>query len=222
MTSHPRMTRHPQVNGQPAVSLLSTGLIEQGAEMIRRVQRSLVQVRNGSQGAGAGIAWRADGIILTNHHVIMDFRPSFHRRSGPEHYRVQLSTGEQYTARILARHPEVDLAVLRIEANNIPTALVADSRDLHVGQLVFAVGHPWGQPNVVTMGIVSALSSARTQSGSEIPIIRSDALLAPGNSGGPLVNAAGGVIGINTMIIGGDQGVAIPSRLAQEFVEQVK
>jgi serine protease Do len=98
--------------------------------------------------------------------------------------------------------------------------MVADSHDLKVGQLVFAVGHPWGQPGVVTMGIISALIKAVTKKGKQFPVIRSDSLLAPGNSGGPLINAAGGVIGINTMIIGGDQGVAIPSHLAQALIEE--
>jgi serine protease Do len=98
--------------------------------------------------------------------------------------------------------------------------MIADSRALKVGQLVFAVGHPWGQPGVVTLGIVSALYNATTQKGTQVPIIRSDSLLAPGNSGGPLVNAVGGVVGINTMIVGGDQGVSLPSHLAQIFVEE--
>jgi serine protease Do len=84
------------------------------------------------------------------------------------------------------------------------------------------VGHPWGQLGVVTAGILSALSTAKTRDGREIPILRTDATLAPGNSGGPLVNAVGGVIGINTMIVGGDQGVAIPSYLAANFVRETR
>src|SRR5512146_52855 len=96
---------------------------------------------------------------------------------------VRLSSGEDYPAKVLALHGEVDLAILKVEARGLPAALIADSRDLKVGQLVFAVGHPWGQPGVVTLGIISALSQATTQKGSEIPIIRSDSLLAPGNSG---------------------------------------
>src|SRR5512146_3231788 len=129
---------------------------------------------------------------------------------------VRLSSGEDYPAKVLALHPEVDLAILKVDAQGLPVALVADSRDLKVGQLVFAVGHPWGQPGVVTLGVISAFIKAVTRQDKEVPLIRSDALLAPGNSGGPLVNAAGGVVGINTMIVGGDQGVSIPSHLPQQ------
>ena len=192
----------------------STLLTRHGAEMIARVHRSLVQVRSDPHGAGAGIIWRQDGLVITNDHVV----------GAGSRYQVQLSSGETLPARVLAHHPEVDLAILQVEGlpregRSLPTALIADSRDLRVGQLVFAVGHPWGHPRVVTAGIVSALQKVYTHQGKEVPVIRSDALLAPGNSGGPLVNAAGGVIGINTMIVGGDQGLAIPSHLAREFVE---
>jgi serine protease Do len=99
--------------------------------------------------------------------------------------------------------------------------LITDTRDLKVGQFVFAVGHPWGQIGYVTMGIISAITSATTHDKREVPIIRTDVALAPGNSGGPLVNVVGGVIGINTMIVGGDQGVAIPSQVANSFLEQL-
>ena len=200
--------------GLSLTDLLST----HGAEMLRRVQRSLVQVRNEPHGAGAGIIWRRDGIVITNHHVVMDLTGG---RAGPGRFSVQLFSGESYPATVLATHPDVDLAILKLDARDLPVALVADSRDLRVGQLVFAVGHPWGQPRVATAGVVSALQTVRTREGREYPVIRSDALLAPGNSGGPLVNAAGGVVGINTMIIGGDQGLSIPSHLASEFVEGI-
>ncbi len=191
--------------------LVSEQLTRQAADMLQRVRRSLVQVVNQPRGAGAGLIWRQDGIVLTNHHVVAG--------NGGK-LEVLLSSGVAYPAKVLALHPEVDLAILKVEAQGLPVALVADSRDLKVGQLVFAVGHPWGQPGVVTLGVVSALIKAVTRQDKEVPLIRSDALLAPGNSGGPLVNAAGGVVGINTMIVGGDQGVAIPSHLAQAFVEQ--
>ncbi len=195
-----------------AVSLSISGLVtQQAAAMLQRVQRSLVQVINQPRGAGAGIIWRQDGIILTNHHVVA---------GNGGLMEVHLTSGETYPARVLALHAEVDLAILKVDARNLPVAVVADSHDLQVGQLVFAVGHPWGQPGVVTLGIISALSTATPRQDKEVPIIRSDALLAPGNSGGPLVNTAGGVIGINTMIVGGDQGVSIPSHLAQRFVEE--
>lgn len=203
---------------QQLQATLTHWLARAGAEMHARVRRSLVQVRDEPRGAGAGVIWRAEGIVVTNHHVVAGHENG----RSTSRLSVHLADGRAYPARVLATHPEVDLAVLRIEAGGerFPTAAVADSRNVQVGQLVFAAGHPWGQPYVVTGGIVSALISATTQAGKRIPLIRSDALLAPGNSGGPLVNAAGGVIGINTLIIGGDQGVAIPSHLAAEFVEE--
>ena len=96
---------------------------------------------------------------------------------------------------------------------------IGDSTNVRVGELVFAIGHPWGQRASVSAGVISHLTNAQTRGKrGVIPIIRTDARLAPGNSGGPLVNHAGEVIGINTMIVGGDQGVAIPSAVAKEFI----
>jgi serine protease Do len=92
---------------------------------------------------------------------------------------------------------------------------------LRIGQIALAIGHPWGQVGAVSAGIISGLSSAPLQGKrGSIPVIRTDVGLAPGNSGGPLMNAHGGVIGINTMIVGGDVGVAIPSHLVEAFVEE--
>jgi serine protease Do len=192
------------------ISNNSAGLAEHMTSVINRVQRSLVLVRNGQMGAGAGIIWRQEGIILTNNHVAGDGRLV-----------IYLKDGCEFPARLVGRDPNIDIAVLQIEARNLPTALITDTRDLKVGQFVFAVGHPWGQIGYVTMGILSAITSATARDKREIPIIRTDVALAPGNSGGPLVNAVGGVIGINTMIIGGDQGVAIPSQVANSFLEQL-
>ena len=191
-------------------TLLADELADCLAAVVQRVQRSLVSVHDGRRGAGAGIIWRPDGIILTNHHVVSHGKVN-----------VTLYDGQTLPARLIARDPEIDLAVLQIDHSNLPPAMVADSRDLRVGQLVLAVGHPWGQRGVVTTGIISGLCTAKTrgQRGS-VPVIQSDVELAPGNSGGPLVNAQGAVIGINTMIVGGDLGLAVPSQLASEFIGQ--
>ncbi|MCL4559331.1 MAG: trypsin-like peptidase domain-containing protein [Chloroflexi bacterium] len=186
-------------------------LNDEMAVLAGRLRRSLVQINNHRVGIGAGIIWREDGIILTNHHVGGRGQLSV----------ILLSQGNAvYPARVIAADPEIDLAFLQIQASRLPPALVADSRNLHVGQLVFAIGHPWGQVGFLTAGIISSLDSATTRRGRQIPILRSDVTLAPGNSGGPLVNAAGGVVGINTLVIGGDQGVAIPIHLAQAFADQ--
>ena len=194
------------------MSELTLPLVDAIAEVVQRVQRSLVVLNNGRRGFGAGIIWSRDGLILTNHHVIA------HGRT-----RVGLADGSEHPAEPVASDPEIDLALLRIEARELPAALVADSRNLRVGQLVLAVGHPWGQRGVVTAGLISSLGKAQTRGKrGQVDIIRSDARLAPGNSGGPLVNAAGAVVGINTMIVGGDQGIAVPSHVASSFIEQEK
>jgi len=190
--------------------LLADALASQIDAILGRVKRSLVQIQNSRLGAGAGVIWRQNGIIITNNHVV-------------EHgnLKVTLTDGSQFPAHILTANPDIDLAVIQIDSSRLPTALIAESRQLRIGQLVFAVGHPWGQVGFVTTGIISALGNFSTRGGRSFPTIRSDAALAPGNSGGPLVNAAGGVIGINSMIIGGDQGIAIPSQLAASLVDEV-
>jgi serine protease Do len=131
---------------------------------------------------------------------------------------------DEVPSRLVAAEPEIDLAILQAELNgdfnsNLPAAPIADSRSLRVGQIVLAIGHPWGQLAAVSVGILTGLGEAQVhgQRGT-VPILRTDVGLAPGNSGGPLMNAAGGVIGINTMIVGGDLGVAIPSQVVESFV----
>jgi len=203
------------------VQAFSDQIADALSDVNRRVQRSLVVVHNGRQGAGAGVVWRQDGYIVTNHHVVAEHRGPFTRRAAASSHSVTLPDGRDLPARVIAKEPELDLALLRVEAQGLAPALVADSRGLQVGQMVLAVGHPWGQVGVVTAGIVSGLGSAETgQPPRKVPIIRSDVVLAPGNSGGPLVNAAGGVVGINNMIVGGDLGVAIPSHMVEAFVER--
>jgi serine protease Do len=189
---------------------LVNGLSEAMNSVAEAVQRSLVIVQGHRFGSGAGVIWRKNGLILTNNHVVNSQTP-----------RVILPDGREYRARILARDPEIDLAVLSIEANELTAARISDSRRLRVGQLILAVGHPWGQRGYVTAGVISALIEAETRGGRQVQVIRTDAALAPGNSGGPLVDAAGGVLGINTLIVGGDQSVALPSHLAEAFVARV-
>lgn len=185
---------------------LSTAL----KEMSEKVQRSLVVVQGHRYGAGAGMIWRKDGMILTNAHVVNQRSPL-----------VYLADGRRFTARVLAHEPEIDMALLKIDADDLPALVCAKKDSVKVGQFVFAVGHPWGQRGYITKGIVSALSKAQSRNSDRLlPIIRTDAALAPGNSGGPLVDAAGEVIGINTMIVGGDQGVAISVDVADEFVRR--
>jgi serine protease Do len=177
-------------------------------EFVQRVMPSLVVVRGHRFGAGSGIVWDAAGLILTNNHVVGRRNPV-----------VILQDNREYESRLLARDPDVDLALLSIDATNL-TSLVPAPASPRVGEMVFAFGHPWGQRNTVTRGIVSALVTAQNRGGEKLPVVRSDVPLAPGNSGGPLVNAKGEVVGINAMIIGGDQSVSIASSVAIDFVRK--
>ena len=177
-------------------------------EFVQRVMPSLVVVRGHRFGAGSGIVWDAAGLILTNNHVVGRHNPV-----------VVLQDNREYGSRLLARDPNVDLALLSIDAKNL-TPLIPASASPRVGEMVFAFGHPWGQRNTVTRGIVSALVTAQNRRGEKLPVVRSDVPLAPGNSGGPLVNAKGEVVGINAMIVGGDQSVSIASSVAIDFVQK--
>jgi serine protease Do len=196
---------------------LSANLTEALAQVFERARRSLVVVQNGRNGAGAGVVWRTGGIVVTNHHVIAAGRAR-------EPVRLAQVDGRQLPSRLVAAEPEIDLAILQVETNGsadpgLPAAPIADSRALRVGQLVLAIGHPWGQLAAASVGILSGLGEARVRGKrGSVPVLRADVGLAPGNSGGPLMNAAGGVIGINTMIVGGDLGVAIPSQVVESFV----
>ncbi len=116
----------------------------------------------------------------------------------------------------MASDPAVDLALLQIPANGHSTAVLSEETP-HPGEMVFAFGHPWGQRNVLTGGVLSAVTSLHGRQG-ELSVLRADVQLAPGNSGGPLLNAAGEVIGLNAMIFGGDQSVAIPVGVIREFL----
>lgn len=180
------------------------------AELAARARPSVVQVRNGRRGAGAGVIWRADGAILTNDHVIAS------GRGAPT---VLLSDGRSFEASVSARNPALDLALLQIDAAGLPAVRRGDSTGLRVGELVVAIGHPWGQPDVVTVGIVSGSGEVPVQDGRRTAqYIRSDVRLAPGNSGGPLLDARGAVVGINAMIFGGDLSVAIPIHVAEAWL----
>ena len=193
----------------PLIEAFTSGL----EEMIEQAQASVVQVRRGDRGAGTGVIWQSKGGIITNHHVIA------HTRSK---VLVELRDGRVLEAQIVDSDPTLDLALLNVPADNLAAIPSADSSKLRVGELVFAIGNPWGQRGVVTAGIVSALSKVKMRnSNRQLEYIKSDVRLAPGNSGGPLLNAQGHVIGINAMIMGGDLSVAIPSNVVSTWVAQL-
>lgn len=184
-----------------------------GVRMIEEVQRSVVQVRSSGRGIGAGVIWPGDRLVLTNHHVI-----SGRRRRG--NIRVALYDGRTFAADVVKSGRNLDLALLRLEGDygDLPAAPVGDSDALRVGELVYAIGHPWGSVGAVSAGIVGGVGELRGPGrGSSTRYVRSDVALAPGNSGGPLLNARGEVVAINAMIFG-LLALSIPSNAAEAWV----
>lgn len=171
--------------------------------LIAQVAPSVVEVRAG-QGQGAGTIWRADGLIVTNHHVAPYDRAD-----------LTFADGTTLPGRVIARDPRNDLAVISVGASGLRAA-TARTAPVRTGEMVVAVGHPFGVRYAVAAGIVS--SSSVIAEGIVRPLIRADVHLGPGNSGGPLIDAIGRVVGINAMI-GGGMALAVPSTLAEWLVQ---
>ncbi len=178
-------------------------------ELFETTRPGIVQVRNEQRGGGTGFVWHQDGRIITNNHVVPNDQGKI---------QVHFTDGRTLVAQVLHRDPQLDLAVLKISGENFQALPIGDSAQLRVGEWVFAIGHPWGQRWVLTAGIVSTISTVKFNNGISTQYIKSDARLAPGNSGGPLLNADGHVVGINAMIFGGDQSVSIPSNVLSTWL----
>ena len=168
-----------------------------------------------TRGEGSGFIITPDGVILTNAHVVKDATEVV----------VKLTDRREFIAKVLGADPQTDVAVLKIDAKNLPVVKLGNTRDLRVGEWVLAIGSPFGFENSVTAGVVSAKGRSLPDDGF-VPFIQTDVAVNPGNSGGPLFNARGEVVGINSQIYsrtGGYQGVsfAIPIELAARVKDQI-
>ncbi|WP_460194511.1 trypsin-like peptidase domain-containing protein [Thermosynechococcus sp. FA-CM-4201] len=168
------------------------------------------------QGQGSGFIFTPDGKIMTNAHVV----------EGASAVRVTLPDGRQYEGKVVGADSLTDVAVVQIEAENLPTVQLGNSDSLVPGEWAIAIGNPLGLSNTVTAGIISATGRASNEIGAadkRVSFIQTDAAINPGNSGGPLLNAAGQVVGVNTAVISQAQGLgfAIPINTAYRIAEQI-
>jgi serine protease Do len=166
------------------------------------------------QGVGSGVIVTKDGYILTNNHVV----------DGADEVKVALQDGREFVAKVIGRDPKSDVAIIKVDAKDLPAVPMADSDKVEVGDVVLAIGNPFGIGQTVTTGIVSATGRAGATSLDYEDFIQTDAAINPGNSGGALVDAEGRLIGINTAILsrsGGNQGIgfAIPVNLTRDVMQ---
>jgi serine protease Do len=173
-------------------------------EIAEQLRRSTVLIESGGRGAGSGVIWSSDGTVVTNAHVVRGSRVS-----------MQLWDGREFDAAVRSRDPRRDLAQLQIGAANLPAASPADSSVLRPGELAIAIGNPLGFVGALATGVIHAVGPLRGLG--RRSWVQADVRLAPGNSGGPLADARGRVIGINTMVAGG-LALAIPSNGVRDFL----
>jgi len=173
-------------------------------EIAEQLRRSTVLIHAGGRGNGSGVIWSSDGLIVTNAHV-----------AHGSNVCVQLWDGRQFDAAVTSRDPGRDLAALRISASSLPAACPADSSQLRPGELAIAIGNPLGFVGALTTGVIHAIGPLRALGPQSW--VQASVRLAPGNSGGPLADARGHVIGVNTMVAG-RLALAIPSNAVRDFL----
>ena len=179
-------------------------------QLADNARRSLVQIQSGGQGGGAGTIWHPDGLVLTNAHVV---------RGGP--LRIILPDGSTQPAKVLGHNSEIDVAAISVDASNLPAIELGDSGQLKAGHWVMALGYPWGVAGAATGGVIIGMGSDLPEmpySGREW--IAVGLHLRPGHSGGPLVDAQGRLVGINTMMVGPEVGLAVPVHVVKRFLKE--
>lgn len=196
---------HPFFSDPVFKQLFGNVLID-GSVVRKRVENSL----------GSGVIINPQGYVLTNNHVIQ----------GADAIQVSLKDGRTSTAKVIGTDPETDIALLKIDLEQLPAITIGNSEQLEIGDVVLAIGNPFGVGQTVTMGIVSATGRSQLGINTFENFIQTDAAINPGNSGGALVDAYGRLVGINTAIFsrsGGSQGIgfAIPSNMAKDIMEQL-
>lgn len=183
------------------------------SDAVNTVQQSLVQIVTENDGIGAGTIWQADGLVITNAHVVIE------RGRQRRHLEVVLQNGERYPAQILVADEKLDIAALAIPAHNLPTIQIGNSSTLEAGQWLMAIGHPWGMLDALTAGVVIGTGDKLPEVGDTRDWIALDMKMRPGHSGGPLFNHAGEIVGINTMIRGPEVSFAVPVDVVKAFLK---
>ena len=182
---------------------------EQMAAVIDRARRCLVQVHNGRHGAGAGTILHAEGLIITNAHVV--------KRQSPK---ITLGDGRTLPARLLTYDEDLDLAAVAVDAQDLPTIELGRRGQLRPGEWVVALGHPWGVTGATTAGMVIDVGRPLEGLPYRGELIQVGLTLRPGHSGGPMVDGSGRLVGINTMISGPEVGLAVPIHSVKRFLKQ--
>ncbi len=186
------------------------------ADVVGTIQQSLVQITDKRNSIGAGTVWHRDGLIVTNAHVVAE-----RNRRGQvqvRNFSVITSDGSEHTAQLIDMDAENDIAALAIEAHDLPTIQIGNSRAVRPGQWVMAMGHPWGVIDAMTAGVVIGMSANLPELRPGREWIALNLRLRPGHSGGPLVDTSGKLLGINTMISGPEVGFAVPVHRVKDIL----